>query len=282
MIPAAFEYARPKTIDEALALLAKREDAKVLAGGHSLIPMMKLRLSEPGMLVDIGALGAMSEISYAEGRFTIGALVTHAELAASAELERHAPALWEAANQLGDPQVRNRGTVGGACAHADPSADYPAVMLALDATFTLVGEAGSRDVSAGDFFAGMFETVLGPAEIVRAVSFDAAPHSAYAKLHHPASHYAIVGVAVRLAIDGGTIRGARVAITGVGDVAFRSGGVEQALVGLRASDTAAVGSASAGAAAGVDARSDGAASRDYRVAMVDIFTARALERAASR
>lgn len=282
MIPAAFDYARPKTIDEALALLAKRDDAKVLAGGHSLIPMMKLRLAEPALLVDIGALGAMSDIAYAEDRFTVGALVTHAQLAASADLKRHAPVLWDAANQLGDPQVRNRGTIGGACAHGDPSADYPAVMLALEATLTLVGEAGSRDVSADDFFTGMFETVLGPAELVRAISFHAAPHSAYEKLHHPASHYAIVGAAVKLVIDDGTIRGARVAITGVGDVVFRSGGVEQALVGLHATETAAMRAASTGAAAGVDARSDGAASRDYRAAMADVFTARALERAASR
>lgn len=282
MIPVAFEYARPKTIDEALALLAKREDAKVLAGGHSLIPMMKLRLSEPGLLVDIGALGAMSEIAYAEGRFTIGALVTHAELAASAELMRHAPALWDAANQLGDPQVRNRGTIGGACAHADPAADYPAVMLALDATFTLVGETGSREVGAAEFFRGMFESALSPGEILRAVSFDAAPQSAYAKLHHPASHYAIVGVAAKLTVDGGSVRSARIAITGVGDVAFRAGSVEQALVGLRADDAAAMRSASVGVAAGVDARSDTAAPRDYRVAMAEVFTARALERAATR
>lgn len=282
MIPTAFEYARPKTIDEALTLLAKRDDAKVLAGGHSLIPMMKLRLSEPGLLVDIGALGAMSEIAYAEGRFTIGALVTHAQLAASAELKRHAPALWEAANQLGDPQVRNRGTIGGACAHGDPSADYPAVMLALDATFILVGGTGSREVAAAEFFRGMFESALAPGEILRAVSFDAAPHSAYAKLHHPASHYAIVGVAAKLTVDGGSVRSARIAITGVGDSAYRASNVEQALVGSRADDADALRSASAGAATGVNARSDSAAPRDYRVAMADVFTARALERAATR
>jgi carbon-monoxide dehydrogenase medium subunit len=282
MIPAAFEYARPKTIDEALALLAQRVDAKVLAGGHSLIPMMKLRLAEPGLLVDIGALGAMSEIFYAEGRFTIGALVTHAQLAASAELKRHAPALWEAANQLGDPQVRNRGTIGGACAHGDPSADYPAVMLALDATFTLLGEAGSREVGAGEFFRGMFDTALGRAEIVRAISFDAAPHSAYVKYHHPASHYAVVGVAANLKMSGDAISSARVAVTGVGDSAFRATDVEKALVGAKAADAQAVQTATAGAAAGVDARSDVYASGEYRRAMAGVFAARAVERAASR
>jgi carbon-monoxide dehydrogenase medium subunit len=282
MIPASFEYARPKTMEEALALLAARDDAKVLAGGHSLIPMMKLRLAEPGLVVDICALGAMSEIAYADGRFTIGALATHAALAASAELKRHAPALWEAANQLGDAQVRNRGTIGGACAHGDPSADYPAVMHALDATFTLVGEAGSRDVVAGEFFRGMFDTALRPAEIVRAVSFDAAPHSAYVKYHHPASHYAIVGVAVKLEKDGDAIRSARVAVTGLGDAAFRAVSAENALAGVRANDIQALRTATTGAAAGIDARSDVHASAEYRRAMADVFAARAVAQAASR
>ena len=171
MIPLRFEYVRPKTIDAALELLGSREDARVLAGGHSLIPLMRLRLAEPGLVVDIGALEGLKELVHEDGSFHIGALSTHAQLAADAQLKRHAPALWDAANHLGDPQVRNRGTVGGACAHADPSADYPAVLLALDALFSVLGKDGSREVSAADFFVGTFETALLPGEIIRSIEF---------------------------------------------------------------------------------------------------------------
>ncbi len=136
---------------------------------------------------------------------TIGALTKHAALAASDALRKTAPALWDAANDLGDPQVRNRGTIGGASAHGDPSADYPAVLHALDATFTLAGKGGARELSAGEFFRGMFETALGANEMLTTIAFDAAPNSAYVKFHHPASHYAVVGVAAVLTMDGGTI-----------------------------------------------------------------------------
>jgi carbon-monoxide dehydrogenase medium subunit len=283
MITAAFEYIKPNTLSDALHLLRFHGDgAKLLAGGHSLIPMMKLRLAQPAVLIDISGLADLTGISVSGGRVTVGALTTHAALAASDELRRHAPALWDAANNLGDPQVRNRGTAGGACAHGDPASDYPAVMLALDATFTLAGEHGERTVAAADFFLGMFETALGPTEILTAISFAAQPHSAYCKLEHPASHYALVGAAASLELDGGRIRSARVALSGVGDVACRAREVETGLSNADPRDPDAISAACAAAAGGADVRSDVAASADYRSAMADVYAARAVTLAASR
>jgi carbon-monoxide dehydrogenase medium subunit len=283
MIPAAFEYKRANSVDEALRLLGEHgDDAKLLAGGHSLIPMMKLRLATPAMLIDIAGIPNLDQIDAASDPMTIGALTKHAKLAASDELQKKAPALWDAANDLGDPQVRNRGTIGGASAHGDPSADYPAVLQALDATFTLTGKNGARELKAAEFFRGMFETALGPNELLTKISFAAAPKSAYVKFHHPASHYAVVGVAVALTVNGGAIESARVAITGVGDAAFRAAGVEAALKGVKANDADAVSAACAGAARGVQARSDTFASGTYRAAMADVFAARAVARAVAR
>jgi aerobic carbon-monoxide dehydrogenase medium subunit len=286
MIPATFEYRRAGSLDEAVELLGTYPDGKLLAGGHSLIPMMKLRLAQPSVLIDIARLPDMRGIRHTKeqgrDRFTIGALTTHAEIAASEELRTFAPVLWEAANVIGDPQVRHRGTIGGACAHGDPSADFPAVMLAIDARFTLVGPNGTRDVKADDFFVGMFETALDAQEIVTSVAFDAYSHSAYEKLPHPASHYALVGVAVCLELDGQRITKARVALTGVGDSAFHAKRVESALAGCNVTDAKALEAASAGAADGVDARSEIEASARYRSAMADVYTERAVQRAASR
>jgi aerobic carbon-monoxide dehydrogenase medium subunit len=283
MIPAAFDYVRASSVDDAIRLLGEHgEDAKLLAGGHSLIPMMKLRLAAPATLIDITGIPQLDAIRVEGNRVTIGALTKHAALAASDALKKSAPALWDAANQLGDPQVRNRGTIGGASAHGDPSADYPAVLLALDATFTLIGKGGERKLPAGDFFRGMFDTALGAGEVLTAISFDAAPKSAYLKYHHPASHYAVVGSAVALTLNGGSIGAARVAITGVADSAFRAGRVESALAGVRVGDDDAVAAACAGAASGQDVRSDTFASGSYRAAMADVYTARAVARAASR
>ncbi len=282
MIPAAFDYVRANSVEDALRLLTEHgEDAKLLAGGHSLIPMMKLRLAAPAMLIDIAGIPQLDGITASGGGVTIGALTKHAALAASADLRKHAPALWDAANDLGDPQVRNRGTIGGASAHGDPSADYPAVLQALDATFTLAGKGGTRELRAAEFFLGMFETALGANEMLTRIAFDAAPNSAYVKFHHPASHYAVVGAAVALTLSGGKIASARVAITGIGDAAFRAGGVESALQGVNPNDAAAVKAACAGAARGVQARADTFASASYRSAMADVFAARAVAKAAS-
>ena len=282
MIPAAFDYVRASSVDDAIRLLGEHgDDAKLLAGGHSLIPMMKLRLAAPATLIDITGIPSLESIRVDGKRVTIGALTKHAALAESDALKKNAPALWDAANQLGDPQVRNRGTIGGASAHGDPSADYPAVLLALEATFTLAGKGGERHVGAAEFFRGMFDTALGSGEILTAIAFDAAPKSAYVKYHHPASHYAVVGVAAVLQ-GGGSIDAARIAITGVGDSAFRASGVERALAGVRGADDAAVEAACAGAASGQTARSDTFASGAYRSVMADVYAARAVKAAAGR
>jgi carbon-monoxide dehydrogenase medium subunit len=277
MIPVAFNYVRARDVADALRLLEEHgDDAKLLAGGHSLIPMMKLRLATPATIIDIGALAGLAGITHTAGRFVLGALTRHAALAASAELRAYAPVLEQAANELGDPQVRNRGTVGGACAHGDPSADYPAVMLALDATFTLTNNRGTRELGADEFFVGMFETALDPLEVLTAIAFDAAPNSAYTKFHHPASGYAVVGAAVNLTLANGRIAAARVAMTGVGDSAFRLRGVETALAGIAVDDAGALDAACAGAAAGVDARGDTFASAEYRQALADVYVRRAV------
>lgn len=283
MMPASFEYARAASVAEAIVLLRKHgADAKLLAGGHSLVPMMKLRLARPGVLVDIGRLRELAGIKHEGGRFTIGALTTHAALAASKELEKRAPALWDAANHLGDPQVRNRGTIGGACAHADPSADYPAVMLALDARLHVEGQKGKREIPADEFFVGTFETALGDSDILTAISFADAPNSAYAKFRHPASHYAVVGVAVNLTLKSGAIAASRLAVTGVGDAAFRATAAEKALAGVKADDGAAARRVCSGMAAGVEVRGDVFASADYRKAMTEVFAARAIRIALNR
>jgi carbon-monoxide dehydrogenase medium subunit len=283
MIPTKFEYAKPTSLDETFALLSQHgADAKLLAGGHSLIPMMKLRLAEPGMLIDLAGVPDLAGIDFDGKRFTIGAMTKHAALAASEDLRKHAPVLWDAANVLGDPQVRNRGTIGGALANGDPACDYAAVMFALDATFTIAGKGGLRDDSADAFMLGMFETSLKEDEVLVKISFDAAPLSAYTKFHHPASHYAIVGAAVALTADAGTIGVAHVGITGVGDHAYRAAAIEHALSGVRASDAAAVKAACAGSASGQEVRSEVQATAKYRAAMSDVYTARAVSAAAAR
>jgi carbon-monoxide dehydrogenase medium subunit len=233
------------------------------------------------VLIDIAGIPQLDSIDASGGRITIGALAKHAALAASDALKKNAPALWDAANDLGDPQVRNRGTIGGASAHGDPSADYPAVLQALEATFTLTGKSGTRELKASDFFQGMFETALGPNEVLTKIAFDAAPNSAYVKFHHPASHYAVVGVAAVLTVNGGTIESARIAVTGIGDSAFRASGVESALKGVKPADADALKAACAGVARSVTARADTFASAAYRTAMADVFAARAVATAAS-
>jgi carbon-monoxide dehydrogenase medium subunit len=283
MIPSVFDYVRASSVDDAIRLLGEHgEDAKILAGGQSLIPMMKLRFAAPQTLIDIRRIPSLQGIAVNGGRVTIGALTNHAAIAADAGLRQAAPALWDAANVLGDPQVRNLGTIGGSLSHADPAADYPAVMLALDAEFTVAGVNGERRIAAADFFRGMFETALGERDILTGVSFAVAPASAYVKFHHPASHYAVVGAAAVLALTGGAIDSARVAITGVYEAAFRAPQVERALTGVRANDEPAVALATAGAAGEGEARHDTFASGAYRKAMAAVYAARAVERAGAR
>jgi aerobic carbon-monoxide dehydrogenase medium subunit len=282
MMPAAFEYVRAKSVSDAVALLAQHRDARLLAGGHSLLPMMKLRLAQPPMLVDIGRLAGLAELDHDGGQFHIGALTIHAALLASDELKRLAPVLWDAADQLGDAQVRNRGTIGGSVAHADPAADYPAVMLALGARLVIEGKSGRRELAADDFFVGMFETKLGHDEVLTHVSFADAPASAYAKLRHPASHYAIVGVAANVAVKDGAIADARIGVTGVGDRAFRAANAEKRLVGVKIDDDAAIRDACSGITTAREVHGDVSASAGYRAAMADVYAVRAVETALRR
>ncbi len=283
MIPAAFDYHRAMSVDDALELLGRfGDDAKVLAGGHSLIPMMKLRFARPATLVDIARIAELRGIVGSDAGLRIGATTSHADVAASPDVLQYAPALSDAANHLGDLQVRNRGTIGGACAHGDPSADYPAVMLALDATLAVTSRAGVRTVRADDFFRDMFDTDIEPGELVTSLHIDATPQSAYIKLPHPASGYAVLGVAVALGIARGRINSARVAVTGLTYTQIRLPSVEERLSGIDPHDAAAIAAACAGAAAGIETRGDSYASGPYRAAVCDTLVERALDRALTR
>lgn len=283
MIPVEFEYERAATLEDALARLAASDgEAKLLAGGHSLIPLMKLRLSEPSLLIDITRIPGLAGIREVGGQIEVGATTTHHEIATSGLLRERCPVLAEAAAEIGDPQVRHRGTIGGSLAHADPAADLPAVVVALDAELRLAGPSGERTVRAADFFQDLFTVDLAADEIITAVRFRPVRTAAYAKLHQRASHYAIVGVAAALEIEGGLIREARVAVTGAGTHAQRLPEAEAALAG-RVPGADAIAAAAAVAGDSIEeVNSDLHASEDYRRAMVKVFTRRALERAAAR
>jgi carbon-monoxide dehydrogenase medium subunit len=283
VIPTAFEYSRAASLDDALAKLkAAGGKAKLVAGGHSLIPLMKLRLSEPEALIDIARIPGLAGIREKDGTIEIGAATVHHDVATSALLRERCPVLADAAGEIGDPQVRNRGTIGGSLAHADPSADYPAVMLALDADIHVKGPGGGRVVKARDFFQDLFTVDLQPDEIITAAQFVPVRSAAYAKLHQKASHYAIVGVAVALDVKGGKIASARVGITGAGSSASRLTSVEQALAG-KAPSTETFEAAARGAGSDLaTVNADIHASEEYRRAMIPVFTRRALETAARR
>ena len=283
MIPTAFEYERATSLDDALAKLAAAGSAgKLIAGGHSLVPLMKLRLSEPTVLIDIAHIPDFAVIREAGGVIEIGAGTTHHDVATSTLLRDRCPMLAEAAALIGDQQVRNRGTLGGSLAHADPAADYPAVMLALDADLHLKGPSGWRTVRARDFFQGMLTVDLAPEEILARVRFAALRTAAYAKLHQRASRFAIVGVAAALDVRDGRIASARIGLTGASSTPSRLTSVEEALAGQPvSSDTVAAAAAVAGD--GVeDINDDIHAGADYRRAMIRVFTRRALDRALMR
>jgi len=283
MISTSFDYTRANTLEEAIARLKESKGSgKLLAGGHSLVPLMKLRLSEPGILIDIARIPGLAGIKQAGDRVEIGAGTVHHDVATSSLLRDLCPMLAEAAAAIGDQQVRNRGTLGGSLAHADPAADYPAVMLALDADIQIKSATGTRSVKARSFFKGLFTVDLGPEEIITAVQFKPIKTAGYAKLHQRASHFAIVGVAAALEIAGGVITTARVGVTGATPSAKRLTGVEQQLTGKKAADeTIAAASNNAGADL-EDINSDLHASEDYRRAMIPVFTRRALAAALAR
>ncbi len=283
MIPTAFDYARATSIDDALAkLAATKGDGKFIAGGHSLVPLMKLRLSEPKILIDIARIPGLSGIREKDGKLEIGAGTVHHDIASSALLLKQCPIVAEAAREIGDPQVRNRGTLGGSLAHADPSADYPAVMLAMDAEIHMKGPKGYRKVKASDFFQDLFTVDLALDEIIVGVQFTPVRGAGYAKLHQRASHFAIVGVAAALDVSGGTIQSARIGLTGAGPRAVRLTKVEEALAGKSASkETITAAAEQAGADLPV-VNADIHASAEYRRAMIPVFTRRALEGALRR
>jgi len=280
MIPAAFDYRRATSLDDALKALSAG-DAKVLAGGMSLLPLMKLRLAQPGMLVDIGRLDELRRIGpTADGGYEVGSLATYAEVMAATQLAFARDCI----SQIGDVQVRNRGTVGGSIAHADPASDLPALALALDYSAVLRSQSGERVVALDGFFQGAFQTDIRPDEILTSLRRPALPNGAkgaYQKLAHPASGYSIVGVCAVVARDGGSISHARVAVTGVGEVAYRAKGVESALMGSDGSPEA-VAAAAAHAADGQTVNSDIYADRAYRTSMAEVYTRRAIEAALGR
>ena len=280
MIPVAFDYARPRSLDEALGLLATHgEDAKLLAGGHSLIPAMKLRLAQPKVLIDIGGIGDLRSINQQDGKIAIGALTTHYEIESSDLLKQSCPLLPEVAGKIGDMQVRNKGTIGGSCVHADPAGDWPAAMLALDAEFEVVGRNGNRTIAAKDFFVGMLTSAIGPDEILKVIRVPAtAKSAAYVKFAQKASGFAIAGVA---AIVDKQRKEVAVGVTGVAPAAYRAASLEASLRGSDLS-SATIASAAEKAADGVDPLSDIHASAEFRAHLARVQAKRALELAASR
>jgi carbon-monoxide dehydrogenase medium subunit len=285
VIPAAFEYFAPQSVKEAIGLLEKHgDDAKLLAGGHSLLPIMKFRLAQPKVIVDIGRIGGLDGIKADGQKIAIGALVTHDAVEHNALLKEKCPLLPETAAVIGDMQVRNRGTIGGSLAHADPAADYPAAMLALDSEVVATGPKGTRTIPGGQFFVEMLTTALQPNEIITEVRVPALARgtgAAYLKHAHPASGYAVVGVAALVTVSGGKCERAAIGITGVAGKAYRATAVEKALAG-QALDEATVAKAAAHAADGVDAQGDLYASAQFRAHLATVYTKRAVLAAASR
>ena len=276
MYPASFEYLRPSTLDETIRLLVEHGDeATLLAGGHSLIPAMKLRLALPKFVVDLGRVADLSYIRESGGRIAIGAMTTHHALESSGVLRARCPLLPETAAHIGDVQVRNRGTIGGSLVHADPAGDWPAAILALEAEIELAGPKGRRTVRADAFFVDLLQTAIAPDEILCEIRVPATPRSvAYEKTEQKASGFALAGVAV---VVGST--GVRVGVTGVGPKAYRASGVERALAGQAAPTGEAIAQAARHAADGIEALGDIHASPEFRVHLAEVNAKRALTRA---
>jgi aerobic carbon-monoxide dehydrogenase medium subunit len=289
MFPANFNYVRPKSLAEAVRFLNDHpEDAKVLAGGQSLIPMLKLRLAMLEYLVDIGRLAELKRIEEAGDSLRIGGLVRHTDIESSALIARTCPLLAETAGEIGDVQVRNRGTIGGSLAHGDPAADFPAAILALEARLSITGPNGQRTIAAQDFFTDLMTTALQPNEILTSIEVSKlAPHtgSAYAKMHQQASGFAIVGVASIVALDGaGKVSYVRIGVTGVTPVPYRALRAEEMLLG-KTPDANAIAEASAHVAQNPradDALADIHASAHYRREMANVYAQRSLKKAVER
>lgn len=283
MFPAKFAYAAPQSLQEAIGLL-EDPDAKVLAGGHSLLPLMKLRLAQPKLLVDIGRIPGLSYIRRQDGQLAIGAMTTYRQIEFSDEVHQAAPVLAEATAEVGDPAVRAKGTLAGALAHADPAGDMPAVALALGGTIVAVGPNGEREIDLDGFFVDMLTTALDEKEIIREVRLRVPPSgagTAYQKFDQPASHYALTGICAVVSVQGGNISAVRLGVTGVGPKAYRPTAVEQALVGKPAQEDA-VRAAVQTVADGIDVQGDIHASPEYRAHLARVLTRRAVLEAVGR
>jgi aerobic carbon-monoxide dehydrogenase medium subunit len=284
MRPASFEYHAPTSLDEAISLLGSVEDSRPLAGGHSLLPMMKLRLAMPAALVDLSRVPGLDEISENDGGMRIGAMARHAAVAGSEVAIGICPVVAETAGGIGDLQVRNCGTIGGSVAHADPGADYPTVLKALGGTISATGKDGEREISADDFFRGIFETALEPGELVTSVSVPATPSgtgAAYVKHRHPASGYTVVGAAAVVTVEGGNCTAARLTIGGVTSPPEHVAGAESLVGGPGSAEAIAAVAEKVPEAIG-DATGDSYASGEYRTHLAKVLAARALGRAFER
>jgi carbon-monoxide dehydrogenase medium subunit len=273
MIPASFDYKKVKTVAEALTALSG--DSKILAGGHSLIPAMKLRLNRPSKLVDITGIGELKGIKEENGELVIGAATTHAAIAASKIIKDKLPFFAEGASQIGDPQVRNHGTIGGSLAHADPAADWTALVLAADSDIEVLGSAGKRKIKSIDFFTGLFSTSLKDGEIITAVRIPVPPDgtkTTYQKFSQPASRFAIVGCAVMRFANGKT----NIAFTGVGENAFRDNEAENAVAG-NAIDEASINKAMNNLLKNITVMGDHFASQEYRRHLAKVYLKKALQ-----
>ncbi len=282
MIPAPFEYYAPNSLAEAVTILSShKDDVKILSGGQSLMPLMKMRLAKPAYIVDIGKISGLDGVDEEGDRLIIGALVTHAQIENSTLLRSRCPLLPQTASTIADVQVRNRGTLGGSIAHADPAGDWPAAILALDAEIKAVGLNGERWIKAKDFFLGLLMSVLDPDEIVTAVKVPvtSGDQTAYLKAAPRSSGFAVVGVAVRLALDGaGTCGKAAVGITGVTDKAYRAEKVEQMITGKKL-DEKLIEAAAAESTHNIDVIEDINGSKEYRTHLTHVYVARAIQAA---
>jgi aerobic carbon-monoxide dehydrogenase medium subunit len=281
MIPAPFDYEVAESVENAVDLLGSREDAKLLAGGHSLLPLMRLRFARPALLVDIGRIGELRYVRDAGERLAIGALTRHHDLEADALLHEHCPLVSYTAGLIGDPQVRHRGTIGGSVAHGDPASDLPTILVALDAELVIHGEDGERTVPAREFFRGIFDTVLGPQHVlteIRVPKLGSAGWS-YVKFTRRAQDWATAGVAAVIRRSNGTIDDAAVALTNMAPTPIRAEATESSLRGSAADDFAAAADL---AAEGSDPPSDTSGSAEYRRHLVTVLTRRAIQEAVSR
>ena len=284
MFAASFDYHRPKTVQEAIKMLREVKGARVLAGGHSLLPAMKLRLASPAALIDISRIAELSGIRSTKDGLRIGALTTHAAIAVSDAVRKSCPVLAQTAAQIGDQQVRNRGTIGGSIAHADPAADYPAIMLLLDAKFTAAG-GKEREITADTFFVDLFTTSLQPGEILTSIAIpalDPGASAVYLKHRHPASAFAVVGVAAMIRVKDGKCADVRIAVGGVTATAVRAKAAERALTGQAPTAPNIERAAAAVGEALKDPLSDSYASGEFRVHLATVMTKRALMQVAGK